>query len=103
MVRKMNKTKTYIRPCPVRLIGCDLRNEELGGLRALYPSAIAADLDANIWLVICRCGTEFTCHADKLLKHDVESCGQCVENGNIQSEIAYIEQPDCDDLLQFGE
>ena len=87
--------KQYIRPCPVRLIGKDLRDVDLGSLVAIYPCAIAADLDASIWLVECGCGVEFKIHSAKLLSHEVTSCGQCDEAGDIQSEAPYIMLPDC--------
>ena len=95
-------SKQYIRPCPVRLIGKDLREKDLGRLTAVYPCAIAADLDASIWLIECRCGIEFIAHADKLLSGEVSSCGQCVDTDAVQSEVAYLDFPDCYDLLQFG-
>ena len=95
-------TKHYIRPCPVRLIGPDLRNEEIESLTPLYPCAIDADLVSNIWLVRCGCGIEFNCHADKLPGREVTSCGQCVDGAPVQSEIPYLDLSGCSDLLQFG-
>ena len=87
--------KQYIRPCPVRLIGRDLRAEEFSNFTPIYPCAIAADLDASIWLVGCSCGVEFITHADELHSHEVESCGQCDGSNKVQSEVAYLELPDC--------
>ena len=87
--------KQYIRPCPVRLIGRDLREEKFTNLTPVYPCAVAADLDASIWLVECGCGIEFKTHADNLLSHEVTSCGKCKESGRIQSEVAYLVLPDC--------
>jgi len=87
-------SKQYIRPCPVRLIGADLREADLGSLVALHPCAIAADLDASIWLVKCRCGVEFTSHAEKLINREVTSCGQCSEADDIQPEAPYLDRPD---------
>ena len=92
-------SKQYIRPCPVRLIGKDLREKVLGQLRAVYPCAIAADLDESVWLMECGCGVEFIAHADKLLNGEVSSCGQCIDADAVQSEVAYLELPDCYDLL----
>ena len=86
-------SKQYVRPCPVRLIGRDLRDADLGQLEALYPCAIAAGLDASIWLVKCTCGVEFRAHTEKLLSREVTSCGQCDEAGDIQSEAPYIVLP----------
>ena len=88
-------SKQYIRRCPVKLIGKDLREVDLGDISTVYPCAMSADLDASIWLVLCHCGVEFTCHADKLLDRQVTSCGQCVENGKVQSEVAYLDRTDC--------
>ena len=88
-------SKQYIRPCPVRLIGRDLRKTEFNNLTPVYPCALAADLDASIWLVECSCGVEFITHADKLLSHEVASCGQCDGTNMVQSEVAYLELPDC--------
>ena len=88
-------SKQYIRPCPVRLIGRDLREADLGSLVAIYPCAIAADLDASIWLVECDCGVEFKTHSDKLLSGEVTSCGQCGGACEWQSEAPYIMLPDC--------
>ena len=87
--------KQYIRPCPVRLIGKDLRTEEFSNLTPIYPCAIPADLDASIWLVECGCGIEFKTHAYKLINQEVSSCGQCEESGKVQSEVGYLELPDC--------
>lgn len=95
-------TKQYIRASPVRLIGVELRNEDLGDLTPLYPCAIDADLVANIWLAMCSCGVEFTCHADKLISGEVLSCGQCIDTDAVQSEVSYLELADCYDLLKFG-
>ena len=95
-------SKQYIRPCPVRLIGRDLREENFSKFTPIYPCAIAADLDASIWLVECDCGIEFKTHADRLLNQEVTSCGQCVDTDTVQSEVAYLELSDCYDLLKFG-
>lgn len=88
-------SKEYIRPCPVRLIGRDLREDIFSNLTPIYPCAIAADLDASIWLVECGCGIEFKGHADKLINQEVTSCGQCKDSGKVQSEVAYLDLPDC--------
>lgn len=88
-------SKQYIRPCPVRLIGRDLREEEFSKLTPIYPCAIAADLDASIWLVECGCGIEFKTHADNLISREVTTCGQCEASNKVQSEVAYLELPDC--------
>ena len=88
-------SKQYIRPCPVRLIGRDLRVEKFSNLTPVHPCALSADLDTSIWLVKCGCGVEFITHADKLLSHEVASCGQCDGANKVQSEVAYLELPDC--------
>lgn len=88
-------SKQYIRPCPVKLIGRNLRELDFGHLTPIYPCAISADMDVSIWLMVCACGIEFMTHADKLINSEVTSCGQCIESNAVQSEVAYLDLSDC--------